>query len=196
MISKGNIEKKALSCQVKHMLGKLIGRFRRKKEAEGFVEEVMEGNPFLPRLRGILEEVLALYQMDYRTFCPLLLDTDTPPESMLDEDDVELVLEQISKDLNFLKVATTRPAYFEAYIERMYEDTGLVVQVTPKGQASLSGVNAVLDMEWEGRCHREYMVEPILYLPIYKRPWIKMEFEQNLDISIPIGYNTVIVKGV
>ena len=177
------------------MLGKLIGRFRRKKEAEGFVEEVMEGNPFLPRLRGILEEVLALYQMDYRTFCPLLLDTDTPPESMLDEDDVELVLEQISKDLNFLKVATTRPAYFEAYIERMYEDTGLVVQVTPKGQASLSGVNAVLDMEWEGRCHREYMVEPILYLPIYKRPWIKMEFEQNLDISIPIGYNTVIVKG-
>ena len=195
MISKGNIEKKALSCQVKHMLGKLIGRFRRKKEAEGFVEEVMEGNPFLPRLRGILEEVLALYQMDYRTFCPLLLDTDTPPESMLDEDDVELVLEQISKDLNFLKVATTRPAYFEAYIERMYEDTGLVVQVTPKGQASLSGVNAVLDMEWEGRCHREYMVEPILYLPIYKRPWIKMEFEQNLDISIPIGYNTVIVKG-
>ena len=109
--------KKALSCQVKHMLGKLTGRFRRKKEAEAFVEEVLEGNPFLPRLRGILEEVLALYQMDYRTFCPLLLDTDTPPESMLDEDDVGLVLEQISKDLNFLKVATTRPAYFEAYIE-------------------------------------------------------------------------------
>ncbi|MCI9491972.1 MAG: hypothetical protein HFH42_02405 [Lachnospiraceae bacterium] len=187
--------KKALSCQVKHMLGKLTGRFRRKKEAEAFVEEVLEGNPFLPRLRGILEEVLALYQMDYRTFCPLLLDTDTPPESMLDEDDVGLVLEQISKDLNFLKVATTRPAYFEAYIERMYEDTGLVVQVEGREEVSLAGVNAILDMEQKGDCHYRLIREGILYIPIYKRPWNAVGIGQNLDISVPIGYNTVIVKG-
>ena len=158
-------------------------------------EEQAKGNPYLHQLRKLLEQVLEQYGREYRHFSPLLIDTDTPPESLLDEDDVGLVLEQISHDLNFIKIATDRPAYFAPYIERMYEDTGLVVQVTPKGQASLSGVNAVLDMEWQGRCHREYMVEPILYLPIYKRPWIKMEFEQNLDISIPIGYNTVIVKG-
>ena len=64
-----------------------------------------------------------------------------------------------------------------------------------KGQTSVNGINVVLDMEWEGSCHREYMKEQILYIPIYKRPWSKLEMEQNLDISIPIGYNTMIVKG-
>ena len=121
-------------------------------------EEQAKGNPYLHQLRKLLEQVLEQYGREYRHFSPLLIDTDTPPESLLDEDDVGLVLEQISQDLNFIKIATDRPAYFAPYIERMYEDTGLVVQVTPKGQASLSGVNAVLDMEWEGRCHREYMV--------------------------------------
>ncbi|MEY8517313.1 hypothetical protein AALC25_10375 [Lachnospiraceae bacterium 29-84] len=157
-------------------------------------DEIQEGNPYLPKLRTILTQVLEAYDMEYQCFCPLLLDTDTPPESMLDIDDVALVLEQISGDLNFLKIATDRPAYFQAYIERMYEDTGLVVQTEEKSQVSLSGVNVILDMEHNGNCSRKYIQEGILYLPIYKRPWKRVEMAQNLDISIPIGYNTVIVK--
>lgn len=149
----------------------------------------------MPRLRGVLEQVLEQYSMDYRTFCPLLLDTDTLPESMLDEDDVELVLEQISRDLNFLRVATTRPAYFEPYIERMYEDTGLVVQVEGREEVSLAGVNVILDMERQGTCQQRFIREGILYIPIYKRAWSAVKVEQNIDISVPIGYNTVIVKG-
>ncbi len=39
------------------------------------------------------------------------------------------------------------------------------------------------------------MKEGILYIPVYKRPWTQVKIQQNLDISIPIGYNTVIVKG-
>ncbi|MEH2944363.1 hypothetical protein VSQ32_16260 [Lachnospiraceae bacterium KK002] len=142
----------------------------------------------------ILEQVLEMYGLDYRIFSPLLLDTDTPPESMLDEDDVEQVLEQISQGLNFLKIATDRPAYFQAYIERMYEDTGLVVQLEDRQEISMTGVNVILDMEKKGCCHHRYMQENILYIPVYKRPWSRVKIMENLDISIPVGYNTVIVK--
>ena len=142
----------------------------------------------------ILEQVLEMYGLDYRIFSPLLLDTDTPPESMLDADDVEQVLEQISQGLNFLKIATDRPAYFQAYIERMYEDTGLVVQLEDRQEISMTGVNVILDMEKKGCCHHRYMQENILYIPVYKRPWSRVKIMENLDISIPVGYNTVIVK--
>ncbi len=113
---------------------------------------------------------------------------------MLEEDDVEEVLGQISKDLNFLKIVTDRPAYFRPYIERMYEDTGLVVQMESREEISFEGINVILDMEKKGDCHYRYMQEGILYLPIYKRPWSPVKTSGNLDISVPIGYNTVIVK--
>lgn len=184
-----------------HRLGNIISQkvlsvLKRKhtEQIQEQIEGVRKENPYLPQLRMILEQVLETYGMDYRDFCPLLIDTDTLPESMLDEDDVEIVLEQISDDLNFLKILTDRPAYFETYIERMYEDAGLVVQIEEKGQVSMEGINVVLDMEQKGSCSR-YMKEQALYIPVYKKPWKEVEGLQNLDISIPIGYNTVIVKG-
>ncbi len=190
-IRKGIQQRKFLRERIRDFLGK----FKRKQQRESEPEEILpEGNPFLPRLRMILEQVLELYGMNYRKFAPLLLDTDTPPESMLDEDEVELVLEQISPGLNFLKIATDRPAYFRAYIERMYEDTGLVVQLEDREEISMTGVNVILDMEKKGFCHNRYMQENILYIPVYKRPWSRVKMMENLDISIPVGYNTVIVK--
>ncbi len=153
-------------------------------------------NPYLHKLRGILEQIFSRYEMSYREFRPLLIDTDTPPESMLDEDQVEIVLEQISQDLNFLRIVTDRPVYFEEYIQRMYEDNGLVVQVCPRGGEYLTDVNVILDMEQKGECPLKHMREDMLYIPVYKREWCQVENMGNLDISIPIGYNTVIVKGV
>ena len=164
------------------------------QESEEMEEEV-SGNPFLPKLRNIIEQVLPMYQMSYKEFRPLLIDTDTPPESLLDEDPVAVVLEQISLDLNFLRIATDRPAYFADYIERMYEESGLVVQTEPKGQEILEDVNVILDMEQQSEISRCYMREETLYIPVFKRRWIRLEPLQNLDISIPIGYNTVIVRG-
>ncbi|MCI8484179.1 MAG: hypothetical protein HFH41_07550 [Lachnospiraceae bacterium] len=190
------MQEKSIVRQIKNIFTKIRGfgrKSQRKEEPEW--EEIEEGNPFLPKLRMILEQVLEIYGISYQKFSPILIDTDTPPESMLDEDDVALVLEQISPDLNFLKIVTDRPAYFQAYIERMYEDTGLVVQMEEPGQVSPEGVNVVLDMEKQGNYHSQFVREGTLYLPIYKRPWSKVKILQNLDISVPIGYNTVIVKG-
>jgi len=159
-------------------------------------EEEEKGNPFLPKLRSILEHLLPMYQISYREFRPLLIDTDTTPESLLDDDPAEIVLDQISDDLNFLRISTDRPAYFSEYIQRMYEESGLVVQIEDKGQEVLEDVNVILDLEERGDCSRKYMREYILYIPVFKRKWNRLETLQNLDISIPIGYNTVIVKGI
>ena len=71
----------------------------------------------------------------------------------------------------------------------------MVVQMEEPGQVSPEGVNVVLDMEKQGNYHSQFVREGTLYLPIYKRPWSKVKILQNLDISVPIGYNTVIVKG-
>lgn len=166
--------------------------FGETEEEEDFPWE----NPYVHKLRMILEQVLSRYHLSYREFRPLLIDTDTPPESLLDEDQVEVLLEQISEDLNFLRIVTDRPAYFADYIQRMYEDDGLVVQVCPKGEDILADVNVVLDMEQQGECPIKKLREDMLYIPLYKRQWRPVENMGNLDISIPIGYNTVIVKGV
>lgn len=168
--------------------------FKEKKEEQGLPpQEIIRENPFLPYFRAIMEQILEQYEIPYQNFRPLILDRDTPPESMLSEDDVELVLEQISGDLNFLRIATERPAYFSYYIEKMYEENGLVVQIEEKRGFSLEGINVVLDMEQAGGLHRECIQEGIHYLPVYKKPWNQ---GQNLDILVPIGYNTVIVKRV
>lgn len=159
-------------------------------------EEEERGNPYLSKLRSIMEQLLPMYQLSYRDFRPLLIDTDTPPESLLDEDPAAVVLEQLSEDLNFLRISSDRPAYFSDYIHRMYEESGLVVQILPKGQDMLDDINVILDLEVKGDCPRNYMREHILYIPVFKRKWNHAGSLQNLDISIPIGYNTVIVKGI
>lgn len=172
-----------------------LKRFFQKKQIskEEQQPESMEENPYLPYFRSILEQILKRCGISYQNFCPLLLDRDTQPESMLSEDDVELVLEQISEDLNFLRIATDRPVYFSYYVEKMYEENGLVVQLEEKSSFSLEGINVVLDMEQKGELYRGCIQENIHYIPMYKKPWNQ---GQNLDISVPIGYNTVIVKGM
>ena len=181
--------------RLKNFLVKTVfERFRRSAQEVEEQQEEVRGNPFLPKLRSILEQLLPMYQISYKEFRPLMIDTDSPPESLLDEDSVAVVLEQISEDLNFLRIATDRPAYFSDYIQRMYEETGLVVQTEPKEQEISGDVNVILDMEQQGDIARRYMRAETLYIPVFKRQWRRLEPLQNLDISIPIGYNTVIVK--
>ena len=183
--------------RLKNFLVKTVfERFRRSAQEVEEQQEEVRGNPFLPKLRSILEQLLPMYQISYKEFRPLMIDTDSPPESLLDEDSVAGVLEQISEDLNFLRIATDRPAYFSDYIQRMYEETGLVVQTEPKEQEISGDVNVILDMEQQGDIARRYMRAETLYIPVFKRQWRRLEPLQNLDISIPIGYNTVIVKGI
>lgn len=51
----------------------------------------------------------------------------------------------------------------------------------------------ILDFEWEGAYRTEMICAAATYIPIHKKPWKQGE---NLDIMVPIGYNTVIVKSM
>lgn len=149
-----------------------------------------------------------------------VIDEESEQGSMFEPADVRDVLEQLADDLNFLSIYTERPAYFYEFAERMYEEKGLVVMLFSKrelsaarqrtghagrraGHAGQRGYTTagrrmdtcklLLDFEWEGDCYTGQMGEGRAYIPIHKKPWKQGE---NLDIMVPIGYNTVIVKGL
>jgi hypothetical protein len=150
-------------------------------------------NPYLPKIRFILEQVLEKKRLNYGTMRLMLIDTDSPPESMLDEDDMELVLAPLSEDLNYLTILTNRPGYFQEFVERMYLEAGLIVELDIKGKSKRYNVNTILDFEQEGSLYTELLGESVVYISIYKMDW---ESKGELDICVPIGYNTVIVRGI
>lgn len=142
-----------------------------------------------------------------------VIDEEPQGESMFEPIGVREVLEQISEDLNFLTIYTERPAYFQEFAETMYQENGLVVMIFPKEKLTeqtkrYKGMRAphmavngrreevwrlILDFEWEGSCYTGQMSSGRHYIPIHKKPW---KLGDNLDIIVPIGYNTVIVKGI
>ena len=102
-----------------------------------------------------------------------------------------------------------RPAHFQAFAEQIYEENGLMPLIFTKKQLksrSFSGAQGVadradmrpgvgdtlvLDFEWEGQCYFNLLAQGKNYIPIHKKPW---KIAENLDIIVPFGYNTVIVK--
>ena len=148
--------------------------------------------------RNFIEQILHQKGLDYRRFCPVVLDTDCPDQVFGETDDVDLVLDQLIDGLNFLEICTDRPEYFEAFGQYLEEEYGLMVRILPKNGEEKKHGNMVLDFERYGDMKISYFSRDVLYLPFYKRKWIekKQELmsEENLDIKVPIGYNMMIVK--
>lgn len=158
---------------------------------------------FRPIFLGILKEKGLLAD---RT-AVIVIDEEPDGQGVFEPAGVKEVLEQLSDDLNFLSIYTERPAYFYEFAETMYEENGLVVEIFSKSACKRLfrweemvacdrvGCNGtiIMDFEWEGACYAELMRPGKYYLPIHKKPWKKGE---NLDIMVPIGYNTEIVKGI
>ena len=94
-------------------------------------------------------------------------------------------------------------------MKQIYEENGLMPLIFTKKQLksrSFSGAQGVvdradmrsvvrdtlvLDFEWEGQCYFHLLAQGKNYIPIHKKPW---KIAENLDIIVPFGYNTVIVK--
>ncbi len=161
-------------------------------------EELWYENPYLPWMRQILWDVLPQRGLSYQTLRLAVLDTDEDEEVIFWEDMVLQVLNDLAEDLNGLLIFTRRPAYFQEYVERMYEENGLLVELWEKERLEKEhfqvqlAANTLLDFERQGGMRRMRLREPGLYIPVYKKPWKTAE---NLDILVPIGYNTVIVRG-
>lgn len=169
---------------------------RRRRPAEQAYFEEAPGrreNPYLPHIRQILEQVLHQRGLTYGRMRLMIVDAVSEPESFFEEDPVTVVLQCLSPDLNFLTILTERPAYFQDYVETMYEENGLLVSVAAKQNLKSSDANTVLDFERDGDYLQLGLSESCLYIPIYKKNW---EQRENLDILVPIGYNTVIVKEI
>lgn len=167
---------------------------KKSKDAEN---EMSYSNEFLRDFRPIFFAILQEKRLSPARVELEVIDEEDGYYSIFEPADVRDVLEQLSEDLNYLTIYTERPAYFEEFAETMYEENGLIVTFFPKKQLKASrhgkGEKLVLDFEWEGRCYEGQICSDRYYVPIHKKPWERAE---NLDIMIPIGYNTVIVKSV
>jgi len=111
-----------------------------------------------------------------------------------DDDDIQTVLYGLERQLNYLLLITDRPDRYEAFMDEMYEENGLIVQLLPKSARRQARGNLVLDFERSGGILEESAANTkAVCLPVYKRPW---EISENLDILVPVGYNTLVVDGI
>lgn len=171
-------------------------------------------NEFLQDFRQLYFAILREKQWKPERVELEIIDEEPEGDSIFEPAGAKEVLEQLSCDLNFLTIYTERPAYFLEYTERMYDENGLIVTMFSKEafcfgrrprqdiffakgfgriEPLAAGITLVLDFEWEGVGYEECMCPGRYYIPIHKKPW---QMAENLDITIPIGYNTVIVKGI
>jgi len=109
------------------------------------------------------------------------------------------VLNQLREGMNALTIYTDRPSFFTEFVESVGDEDGLLVTITPKKEQKYAEtlcvterIGVILDFEWRGHCHNPNRKGSCGYIPIHKKPW---EIRENLDILVPFGYNTVIVKG-
>ena len=156
-------------------------------------------NEFLQDFRPIYFSILKEKRLQPDRVEVEVIDEEPEGYSVFEPADVRDVLIQLSCDLNFLTIYTERPVYFDRFAETMYEENGLVVLMFPKtclkhcGSKTNLQSKVILDFEWEGKCYDGQMRAGSYYIPIHKKPW---ETAENLDIVVPIGYNTVIVKRI
>ena len=147
-------------------------------------------NPCISHIYEIVSHVLEKRQISYRQLELIVVDAEISQDSY----DIENVLEQLTPKLNYLLLVTDRPAYYKDFVHAMYEENGLIVQRIPKSDRRRARGNLVLDFERSGAVSTESMVRPgAIYLPIYKKPW---EIGENLDIMVPVGYNTLVIEGI
>lgn len=165
-------------------------------------------NIFLREFAPVFGGIVRALQIEPERLAVEVVDEESGERSLFEAADVKDALNQIAPDLNFLTIYTERPAYFQEFAETMYEESGLIITILPKHCMGKENVRTngrrvctksarlqviVLDFEWDGSCSGSVLRLGNYYIPIHKKAW---EMQGNLDIAVPIGYNTVIVKGV
>ncbi len=150
-------------------------------------------NPCISKMRSVVERVIADREVTFQKLELVILDAQSG-QDVKDDFDIQDTLSQLANGLNYLLLVTDRPDFYEDFVYDMYEENGLIVQHAPKSVCERVRGNFVLDFEREGEAPKESMLRPgVIYVPIYKKPW---EIGENLDIKVPVGYNTLVIEGV
>lgn len=184
------VHRQRISNLAKKIWQQLAGKqLEHKVHSAPIIEE--RENPYLPRLREILEQILEQKKIAYERFVPIIIAGENA-EVTLD------AMELLGRDLNRLILLTNHPAYFTQYRDNMYEEQGLIVEIYPKTYGKLMELsdveldgNVILDFEQLWERSQDIKSGSKSYIPVFKKIW---ESRGNLDIAVPIGYNTVIVK--
>ena len=156
-------------------------------------------NPYLVDFAPIFFAVIREKGINPAKVELIIFDERADEHRLFERADVLDVLNQLSDEINALTIYTDRPEYFAGFAERAYEEAGLVAVLAPKKeqkdvvrQRCDDRIGVILDFEWRGACHDLSKNACNGYIPIHKKPW---GIRENLDILVPFGYNTVIVKG-
>lgn len=150
-------------------------------------------NPCISKMRSIVESVIADKKVSFQKLELIVLDAEQD-QSMQDDFDIRDTLSQLAFGLNYLMLVTDRPEFYEDFVYDMYQENGLIVQQAKKSVCKNVRGNFVLDFERAGEVPNASMLRPgVIYVPIYKKPW---EISENLDIKVPVGYNTLVIEGV
>ena len=145
-------------------------------------------NAYLRDFVPVLGQILKEKQIAPEKLHLEIIDEESEEKSIFEPVGVDEVLDQLADELNHLTVYTDRPAHFQAFAEQIYEENGLMPLIFMRPGV---GDTLVLDFEWEGQCYFNLLAQGKNYIPIHKKPW---KIAENLDIIVPFGYNTVIVK--
>lgn len=160
-------------------------------------------NEFLSDFTPVFKAILKEKKITMERLELMIIDEEPDGGSIFEPADVGDVLNQLGQELNALTIYTDRPEYFEEFVREMFEENGLVVTVFSKREMkqadrlknskAFKTQKLILDFEWEGECCYSQIGRGKGYIPIHKKPW---KVAENLDIIVPFGYNTVIVKNM
>lgn len=180
-------------CLWKRLIQYIFPGNNKKKVKHAELEDEKGGNPYLVQIREIIEFILKQKKITYGQFAPVIIDGKDSETSLA-------AVRLLSRDLNRLILLTEHPAYFENISERLYEEQGLIVEIIKKTTEKIAALqydetpgNVILDFEERKDRTGDIKFGRKIYIPVFKKAW---ESAGNLDIAVPIGYNTVIVKGI
>lgn len=149
-------------------------------------------NPLITYMQVILEHVLTYKNLTCQNMELVVIDAEE--KQYEDDNDIQIILYALEQRLNYLLLVTDRPDSYQEFMDEMYEENGLIVQQLPKSARRQARGNLVLDFERRSGMELDQSACPqAIYVPIYKRPW---EIRENLDILVPVGYNTLVVEGI
>jgi len=156
-------------------------------------------NPFLVDFTPIFFSVIREKGIDPAKVEVFIFDERADEHRSFERVEVLDVLYQLSGEINALTIYTDRPEYFAEFAECAYDENGLVTILAAKREQKDAvrrhrddRIAVILDFEWKGACYDYRKKLGGGYIPIHKKTW---EIRENLDIVVPFGYNTVIVKG-
>ncbi len=148
-------------------------------------------NPLILYMKKIIADVISQKNISYQRLELIVIDAEEDREQ--DADDIQNILYEMGQRLNYLLLVTDRPDRYQTFTDEMYEENGLIVQQISKSACRQARGNVVLDFERSSYLEKNAVCLNAIYLPIYKRPW---EISENLDILVPVGYNTLVVDGI